>query len=508
MVSLRPAVLVLALGTLVFAACSPPSPHGEETIVVGLEANPTSLDPRMATGAAALRIIPLLFDSLVTLDPAGRVVPELAVSWENPSPTEYLFHLRKGVRFHDGRELAAADVEYTYNFVRDSDNHSPNRGALEMMTAVEALDSGRVRFRLREPFASFLNSLTLGIVPAHLGDREGFADAPVGSGPFRWGEWKIGEKIILTANPAYWERRPELERVEFRIIENETTRLLEAERGGVNLLWNNIPPYAVGSLREIPGLTVRTRPGITYQYLGFNLQDPLLRDVAVRRAVAHAVDRERIVRHILSGHGRPATGILAPENWAYEPNVRTYPHDPDEARRLLDNDGHAPGEGGWRFSLSYKTSTNRQANETAELIAEDLAAVGIKVVRRSFEWGTFYGDIKAGNFQLYSLRWVGITDPDILHYIFHSRSVPPAGANRGRYANPEVDRLLEESRRELDTELRRRLFSRLQKILAEDCVYVSLWHPDDIYALSDRFEGFEAFPGGQYTSLKNVRLRR
>jgi peptide/nickel transport system substrate-binding protein len=143
----------------------------------------------------------------------------------------------------------------------------------------------------------------------------------------------------------------------------------------------------------------------------------------------------------------------------------------------------------------------------ADLIAEDLAAVGIRVERRSYEWGTFYGDIKAGNFQLYSLRWVGITDPDQLHYIFHSASAPPAGANRGRYANPEVDRLLDASRRELDPRRRREQLVEAQRLIAADCVYVSLWHPDDVFALSGRFEGFEAYPGGQYTSLKKVRPR-
>ena len=150
---------------------------------------------------------------------------------------------------------------------------------------------------------------------------------------------------------------------------------------------------------------------------------------------------------------------------------------------------------GSRFALSYKTSTDRQGIEMADLVAEDLAAVGIRVERRSFEWGTFYGDIKAGNFQLYSLRWVGITDPDQLHYIFHSASVPPAGANRGRYANAEVDRLLDASRRESDPAARRAELVAAQRLIAADCVYVSLWYPDDIFALATALRGVRALPG-------------
>jgi len=410
------------------------------------------------------------------------------------------------VTFHDGRPLTAADVAYTYNYMRNPEKKSPGQGTLATIESIATPDEETVVFRLKEPFASFLNNLTFGIVPAHLGESEDFMTAPVGSGPFRWGEWLVGEKIVLTANDSYWEGRPFLDRVLFRIIENETTRLLEAEKGRIDLLWNNIPPYAVEKIGGIPGLAVRTRPGITYQYLGFNLEDPILSRVDVRRAIAHAIDRDRIIGHLYNGLGRPATGLLSPEHWAFEKDVALYDYSVEKAKALLDEAGFPPDGEGNRFSLTFKTSTNRQANETADLLAEDLEAVGIKVARRSFEWGTFYADIKAGNFQLYSLRWVGVTDPDTYHYIFHSKSMPPAGANRGRYRNAALDGLLDASRRELDTNKRKAIFGQIQKVLAADCVYVSLWHPDDIYALDEKFEGFEPLPGGQYTSLKNVRL--
>jgi peptide/nickel transport system substrate-binding protein len=501
-------LLIAAACALFWSACSGSPPADPGTLVVGLEANPTNLDPRLATGAAAVRILPLLFNSLLQLDPAGQPAPELALSWETPSPTVYVFHLRRGVRFHDGFELTAADVRYTYDWMRDPKNHSPNQGALAVIAAIETPDPETVRFVLKEPFASFLQNLTLGIVPAHLGDAQEFADAPIGSGPFRWGEWRPGERLVLLAFDGSWEGRPRLDRVVFRIVANETTRLLEARRGRIDLLWNNIPPYAVPFLREAPNLAVTTRPGITYQYLGFNLRDATLHDPHVRRAIAHAIDRDRIVKALFLGLARPAATLLAPENWAQAVDVATYRHDPALARRLLDEAGFPVRPDGSRFALSYKTSTDRQGIEMADLVAEDLAAVGIRVERRSFEWGTFYGDIKAGNFQLYSLRWVGITDPDQLHYIVHSASVPPAGANRGHYANAEVDRLLDASRRESDPAARRTELIAAQKLIATDCVYVSLWYPDDIFALARRFEGFEAYPGGQYTSLKKVRATR
>ena len=187
--------ILCAAVSFLLASCSPGPPEEEaRTITVGLEANPTSLDPRHATGAAAVRIIPLLFNSLVSLDAAGRVVPEAAESWETPTATEYVFRLRRGILFHDGKELTSADVKYTYDYMRDPEKGSPNQGSLSMVTAVEAPDSRTVVFRLAEPFASFLNNLSLGIVPAHLAPQEDFMDAPVGSGPFRWGRWEIGSR--------------------------------------------------------------------------------------------------------------------------------------------------------------------------------------------------------------------------------------------------------------------------------------------------------------------------
>ncbi len=272
------------------------------------------------------------------------------------------------MRFHDGRELTAADVRYTYDWMRDPKNHSPNLGALAVVAAIETPDPQTVRFVLKEPFASFLQNLTLGIVPAHLGDAKEFVDAPVGSGPFRWGEWRPGERLVLLAFDGSWEGRPHLDRVVFRIVANETTRLLEARRGRIDLLWNNIPPYAVPFLREAPDLAVTTRPGITYQYLGFNLRDAILQDARVRRAIAHAVDRDRIVKALFLGLARPAATLLAPENWAHAGDVATYRHDPALARRLLDEAGFPVRPDGSRFALSYKTSTDRQGIEMADLV--------------------------------------------------------------------------------------------------------------------------------------------
>lgn len=495
---------------LVFAALFCAGCGGEvqdpDAFVVGLEGSPTNLDPRYATDAYSHRIRPLLFDSLIDVEPDGTFTGRLATSWRTEDGLTYVFTLREGVRFHDGTRLTSRDVKYTFDFLRDSANKCPAASSLAPIVSVEAPDDLTVVFRLREVFVPILFKLVKGIVPAHLGDREDFASVLIGSGPYRMVSLARGERLALEANSDYHAGAPLIRKLRFEVTRNDTTRMLRLQNGDLQLVQNAVPPYAVKFLDEDPGLQVMRAPGINYAYLGFNLKDPrgITDKVKVRRALACAVDRDRIVRALLKGQARTATGLLAPSNWAYCPDVRLYPFDVARAKRLLDEAGFPDGDGdgpGTRFTLSYKTSTNKLRNRIAEVMAVQLAQVGVGLEKRSYEWGTFFEDIKKGNFQTYTLSWVGVTDPDIFHYIFHTENQPPRGANRGRYENPVMDRLLEQSRREIDPVARKELFGRIQQILAEDCVYVSLWWADNVVVADRGLSGFRIYPGGEYISL-------
>ncbi|MFQ5692818.1 MAG: ABC transporter substrate-binding protein, partial [Nitrospinota bacterium] len=266
---------------------------------------------------------------------------------------------------------------------------------------------------------------------------------------------------------------------------------------------------SLARLEQDRSLRVVRAPGTNFTYLGFNLEDPILSKRKVRRAIAHAIDRGRIIRYILRGLARPATGLLPETHWAYRKDVASYPYDPALARRLLDEAGYPDpdGEGGRpRFRLSFKTSQNETRIEIAEVIQEQLRQVGIAVDIRSFEWGTFFSDIRKGNFQIYTLTWVGIVDPDIYFYVFHSGNVPPNGANRGRYRNPALDRWLERGRRTFGVAARREVYGRVQEILARDLPYVNLWHATNVAVLNRRVRGFLLYPDEDMVSLKDVRL--
>lgn len=482
-------------------------PNATDEIVVAIEAAPTNLDPRLGTDAYSERLGQLLFSKLVRVGPNMEVVPDLAVSWDIPSPTVYRFHLKPGVRFHDGTPVTAKDVIYTFEWIKKPGNASAHRAAYDVIEKMVAEDDLTVRFELSAPHAPFLVNMVRGIVPAHLGDDPEYKQHPIGSGPYKLTQYKPGESLHLTAFDDYVDGRPPTDRLTFRIIPEDTVRLLALKRGDVHMVINALPPDSLDLIAREPHLKVARGPGNNYSYLGFNMQDPLLKIPRVRRAIAHAIDKDTIIDAIYRNQARPATGLLTPEHWAYEADVNIPKYDPEAAKKLLDEAGFpVPKAGEPRFRLIFKTSQNELTRRIGEVIQQQLKEVGIAMAVRSYEWGTFYGDIKAGNFQLYTLAWVGIAEPDIYYSVFHTDSAPPGGANRGRYSNPQVDKLVQAARITPDRAERARLYSQVQQILARELPYVSLWHPEVVVVYDKRLTGFELTPQGAYDSLARTRL--
>ncbi|MGH7431989.1 MAG: ABC transporter substrate-binding protein [Candidatus Methylomirabilales bacterium] len=491
------AIILLGLG-----ACGTGEGRSAAAVVAAIETNPVSLDPRVATDALSLHVAGLLFNGLVRADDHLRVVPDLARRWEQPDHRTVIFHLREGVRFHHGRELTADDVRFTFESLQTIGSaYTP---LLQEVKEIRVLDRYRVAFHLKRPFAPLLYHLTVRIVPADIASQGGFGQAPVGTGPFRFTRWGQNEEVELEAFPEYFGGSPRITRLRLRIIPDATIRFLELKKGNIDLLFGSLPPEILSLVDSLPGVRTATGPSSNYTYLGFNLRDPILADRKVRRAIAYALDRKGLIAHLLRGQATAATGLLFPQHWAYEPQVATFPFDPERARRLLDEAGYPVTQEGVRFALTFKATTGELSRAIAEAIQFQLAQVGIRLEIRSYEWGTFYADIKSGNFQLYVLTWVGITDPDYYQYIFHSDSLPPLGANRGYYRNPEVDRLLLHGRRTSDTGGRRTTYGRIQQILAEELPYISLWHELRWIAYKARIRGFSLMPGGDFTPLKDV----
>ena len=472
-----------------------------------IESSPLNLDPRIGTDAQSERIGALIFDSLLRRDSHSNLHPWLAERWESPDSLTYIFHLRSGVRFHDGKPLTARDVRYTFQSLLSGKIASVKAATFSRIASIEAPDDSTVVFRLKEPYASFLWNLTqgsLGIVPE--GSAEELARRPIGSGPFHFVRAALDEEVLLERNAGYWAGPPRIERVQFKVVPDATTRALEMRKGSADIALNSLTSDMVEALRREEHLRTVEEPGTSYQYIALNLDNKAL-TLPVRQAIAYAIDRRALIAYLWRNTVRPATSILPPEHWAYASGLAPYPYDPAKAAGLLDEAGFRPGPEGVRMRLEMKTSTDQIARELAAVLQAQLRKVGIALEIRSFEFATFYADITRGNFDLYALRWVaGNDDPDIFEYCFHSRSVPPAGANRGHYRNPEIDRLIEQGRVSGDLADRRAKYVRVQEILHRELPYIHLWYVNNVAVHHRRIGNLRLPPTGNYDFLTEVEI--
>jgi peptide/nickel transport system substrate-binding protein len=495
------ALLLLVLLTMFIPACANVAGDDPDTVTIALDLAPTNLDPRIGLDASSGRLQQLLFSSLVRTDEQFQIQPDLAESWDTPDPLTYIFHLRTDARFHDGKPVTARDILYTFRSLSDGSIKTTKAGSYRGVQSIEAPDEHTVIFKLKEPSASFLWNLNrgaIGIVPEGAGPA--FVQKLTGSGPFKFVSYIQDSEVIIERNDAYYGRKPNVRRIAFKIVPEAIVRALELRKGSVDGVINALTPDMVEVLRGDDDLQVTTATGTSYQYLAFNLEDPVFRDVRVRQAIAYAIDREKIIKYLWRDQARPATGVLPPNSWAYDAGVKTYPYDPEKARQLLREAGHP------NLSFTFRCSTADDARMLAAVLQQQLKEAGIQMDIRSNEFATFFADVQKGNFQAYSLRWVGATnnDPDIFDYVFSSKRTPPSGANRGRYSNPEVDALIEMSRREIDIEKRREAYHRIQQIVAEELPYISLWYLDNVAVFSKRVQGLKLYPAGDYEFLTQI----
>lgn len=488
----------MALGKVTFvlavlmAACSEPPSN---PIRFGLAAAPVTLDPRYATDAVSSRINRLIYRSLVDFDDAFHPVPALA-SWQRIGPHHYRFTLGKEGRvFHNGERLTASDVKATYESVLAAQNASPHRGSLAVIERIEILDADTLDFFLNNPDPLFPGRLGIGVLPARLIEsRHPFNKAPVGSGPFRFFQWPNENQLQL-------ERRADKRIVEFITVTDPTVRVLKLLRGEIGLLQGDLPPEMVGWLERRPEVSIQKGRGDAFAYLGFNLEDPVVSRLPIRQAIAYALDRQAIIQYVLGGAARRASALLPPHHWAGHPAALGYEYDLDHARSLIRQAGYteqAP------LRLSYKTSNNPFRVRLAQVLQHQLKQAGIEVRIQSYDWGTFYGDIRAGRFQMYSLSWVGLKMPDIFRYVFHSRSVPPEGANRGRFKSPRVDALIEQAEATPDRNAQAALYRELQAQILKELPYVPLWYEDNVLVARQGLKGYRLAADGNYDGLIHV----
>lgn len=494
------------LAALVLAACvsRPDVPPG--TIVIAMASSPTSLDPGVGLDEASQKLHQLLFSSLLRIDDTLRVVPDLATRFDTDDFQTYVAGIPPGVRFHDGREMTAEDVAFTFRRFLDPEFTSGRKGAYRALRRVDVVDPYTVAFHLDQPSASFPINLVMGIVPAGTGPAAG--RQPIGSGPYALGAFVPDDYVHLTPFADHYRGAPANPGLTFRTIPDETMRGLELQRGSVDLVVNDLSPDLVHGLQEEGRLQVVTSPGTDYAYLGFNLRDPLLQDRRVREAIALGIDQRAIVEYLRRGLAVPSASIVPPMSWAIAPDLAVLGHDPARARTLLDEAGFpdpdGPGGPLPRLRLTLKTSTVEAYRLQATVIQRQLADIGVVVDVLSYEFATLFADVIRGNVQLYTLQFVGVTDPDMLRRVFHSSQIPPAGLNRAHYRSAAVDRLIDLASETLDADQRRRLYAEVQGAVATDLPIVSLWTKVNFAVAQPDLRGITLSPTADFGFLQHV----
>ncbi len=497
----------LMISILVCSCVCDPKQVVDDTLVIGVESKPENLDPRYSTGANSQYVNGLIYASLIKYDQQARIVPDVAAKWEILSSTHYRFFLRKGVFFHHGKELKARDVKATYDNIRDPNLSppSPRSHGYKVVKEIKVIDDYTVDFILSETNATFVGELVIGIIPADMISSPKYHQELIGAGPYQLIS-KSDNKIILKSFPKYFNGPAKTSKLVFKVIQDANTRYLKLLEGSIDILQNSLPKNKLKLLSQ-KDFTVIREKGLNTAYLGFNFKDQVLNKKAVRKAIAFALNKGEIIKYELEGWADEANSLLPPFTEYYAKDLIVYQQDKEKAKKLLDSAGYPDVDGKgpkMRFTLSFKTFNDKTQIGIAKLIGAQLKQVGIGMKIESYEWGTFYRDIKNGDFQLFSLRWVGFKDPDLYHYIFHSDLIPTpksSGGNRGRYKNDEIDRLTVLARREPQTSIRKKYYRKIQQIVADDLPYVNLWHTHNFVVLRNNIKGYELYPDGQMISL-------
>ncbi|WP_447970969.1 ABC transporter substrate-binding protein [Nitrospira sp. M1] len=485
-------VLVLTILVLI-GGCS--EPRSDNTLRFGLANTPANLDPRFATDATSARVNRLIYSRLVDFDEAARPIPSLA-TWEQISPVHYRFSLQDTRQpFHHGDRLTANDVKATYEFILNPDNLSPHRSSLTLISEIQAPTDDTVEFYLDKPDRLFPSYLVIGILPANLiRTNHPFHEHPIGNGAFTF---------VDRPDDTHWRLMRHVDRqyVEFLRIPDPTVRILKLLAGEIDMIQNDLPPELTAYLEEHDDLHIQRRQGANFSYLGFNLEDPVVGQLHVRQAIAHAIDRTSIIHHLLHDTAHPANAMFPPEHWVGDSTLSGYDYDPQRARTLLRQAGFEETQ---PVRIIYKTSTDPIRLRLATIVQNQLAQVGIEASIHSHDWGTFYGDVKTGRFQMFSLSWVGLKTPDIFRYVFHSDSIPPQGANRGRFIDAHSDRLIEQAQAAQDLLEKSKIYRRLQSHLLHTLPYVPLWFEEHVFIARRNVTNYGLSADGNYDGLLTV----
>lgn len=482
------------------------------TLRLGLDVDAGTGDPRLAQDTSAFRLRELLFNGLVYIAADYSPTPDLAESWENPDDQTWVFHLRQGIKFHNGQELTAEDVKYTYETMLDEDFAAPLRAFYEPIQSIEVVDDYTIEFTLDSAFGPFLAYMDMGIVPKSVVEEQGeaFGANPIGTGPFKFVSWQRGDTIELEAFDDHFNGRPKADRILIKVVPDNSARAVAVESGDLDFIQSPVSPQDVIRLEETSGIQVDRIPASGYTYINLNTADPILSDVRVRQALAHLVNRQQILDTIYKGIGQIANSPIPPGMWAYAADVPGYDYDPEQAAALLDEAGWELGADGIRMkegqplALTVRThSEDPDRRQVIEVLQAEFTKAGIQADTNVVEWPSYFADIQESKYQVAVIGWLNLTNPDRAMF----RPFTIAGpANYGQYENAEVDKLIRDARATLDQDKAREMYQQTSRIIAEEAPYIFLQYQEYIAIYSDKLTGFVPNPVANWRSMRDVTI--
>jgi peptide/nickel transport system substrate-binding protein len=453
-------------------------------LVAAIAGEPDQLDPHKTTAYFSFEVLENVYDTLVEPDADLQMRPALAERWDvSPDQRTWTFHLRKGVAFHDGSPLAADDVVYSYR--RIIDEKLANADKFSAVTDVSAPDPATVRITVKQPTPNLLTNIGgfkgMAIVQRRNVESGQIATHPIGTGPFAFQGAKGGDSIVLKANPTYWGGPPRVAGITFRFIPEPSTALSALQAGEID--WtDSIPSQRVSQLKDDDSMTLAVTPSNDYWYLALNEARPPWNDVRVRQAIAYGIDRAAIVK--ATSYGTAVANQLAiPQGNPFYTEYHPYSHDIDKAKNLLREADASPTNLAMLVTTEYPETVT-----AAQIVADNLAPLGITVNIRTVDFATWLDEQNKGNFDMLMMGWLGNIDPDDFYYAQHHTN---GTSNAQKFSNPEVDRLLDAGRTETNPAARHDIYARAAKIIADDVSYLYLYNPSVIQAWSKGLSGYE-----------------
>jgi len=480
-----------------------------DTYVDTLLGDASYLNPVLASDSASGAINGLVYNGLVKYNKDIKLVPDLASSFSvSNDGLIIIFKLRKNVYWHDGVQFTAGDVKFTYEKLVDPKVKTPYSSDYLLVKEVKIIDKFTIKIIYKEPFAPALESWGMGIIPEHIFKKGDFNTnpanrAPIGTGPFKFKEWKTDEKIVLESFDKYHEGKPYLNRVIFRVIPDQSVQFMELRNQSIDSM--SLSPDQYKAYPEFFEHYTKYRyPSFAYTYFGFNLTKPLFKDRNIRLAIAHSISKKELIDGVLLGMGKPATGPYVPQSWAYNPDIKDYEYNLESAKKLLvksgwkdtDNDGYLEKDGN-KLEFTLMTNQGNKLRElAAQIIQNQLTKLGIKVNIRIIEWSAFiHNFVDKRNFDAVILGWSLSRDPD-QYAIWNSNQVKEGQYNFVSYSSREVDKLLDMGRREFNQAKRQVIYRKVHKQIFDDIPYIFLYYPESLPVVHKRFIGPEIAPLG------------